>query len=163
VIDPARLDSPFDEARNLFAKNEVLRSDRFRRPEEQRAESQHIEKYTDDCARRVTHVRILPESLNVCSRLSPRKPVCEVFAYHILQTTTDLDEYLIEMPGVAEFPTPSADAFGVLSAESLTPRPNRLVGHGDAALGHHFSTSRQLTENRKYNHTQWLMTSGGKR
>ncbi len=42
------------------------------------------------------------------------------------------------MPGIAEFAAPSANAFGVASAESLAPCSDRLVGHGDAAFGHQF-------------------------
>jgi len=56
----------------------------------------------------------------------------------ILQAPTDLDKHFVEILGVTEFSTPSADAFDVVSAESLTPCSNRLVGCGDAALGHHF-------------------------
>ena len=56
----------------------------------------------------------------------------------ILQATTDLDEHLVEMPGIAQFSAPSTNAFCVVPAESLAPCPDRLVGHGDAALGHQF-------------------------
>jgi hypothetical protein len=59
-------------------------------------------------------------------------------APQILQATTDLDKHFVEMPGVTEFSTSSADAFDVVSAKSLTPCSNCFAGYANAALGHHF-------------------------
>ena len=59
----------------------------------------------------------------------------------IMRATTDLEEHLVEMPGIDEFPGSSANAFGVSTAESFASCSDRLVGHGNAMLGHYSSAS----------------------
>jgi len=46
----------------------------------------------------------------------------------------DLHKQLVEMPRIAQTPTPSPQRPRVLRAEGLTPLPNRLVGNDDATL-----------------------------
>jgi hypothetical protein len=50
---------------------------------------------------------------------------------------------------------------GKLPAKPQSPLADRLAGHDDTPAGHNSSMSRKLSENRKYNHTRWLMISRG--
>lgn len=62
VVNPPRLDSPFDVPRKLPAEHQNLRSDRRRRAKGQHAEPHNVGKKTDDCSRRRPHVRIMTDS-----------------------------------------------------------------------------------------------------
>ena len=44
----------------------------------------------------------------------------------------------IEMPGVTQHPSASANTFGVVSTELVAPGADRLVGHGHATFRHQF-------------------------
>ena len=46
----------------------------------------------------------------------------------------DLHKQLVEIPGIAQAPTPSPQRPRVLRTKGLTPLPNRLVGNDDATL-----------------------------
>ena len=53
----------------------------------------------------------------------------------ILTPTLDRDEDLVQVPSIAEPTLPTLQASRVFRAELETPKPDRLVGNRDAALG----------------------------
>jgi hypothetical protein len=56
-------------------------------------------------------------------------------APEIVQLAIDLQEYLIQVPGVAWLGPTSAKLPGKVGAEGEAPRPNALVSDGDTPLG----------------------------
>jgi len=51
-----------------------------------------------------------------------------------VQRAVDLDEYLVEVPGVAGLRAPLAERFRGVGIEFLAPAPNTLVGYDHAAV-----------------------------
>ena len=57
------------------------------------------------------------------------------------RASMELGEHVLmafRMPCVTEFSASSPNALGVVSAKSVAPCSDRLVGHGHPALGHQF-------------------------
>jgi hypothetical protein len=59
-------------------------------------------------------------------------------APEILQPTTETDEYLIQVPSVAQITAPSANALGAVPTKRFAPCADRLVGYGNTMFGHQF-------------------------
>ena len=82
----------------------------------------------------------------------------------IVSLPTDGEEDLIHMPRVATTRATTAQFIGRGLTKFQTPLPHSFRGHDDPALCVvRSSTSRKLSEKRKYSHTAWLIISDGKR
>src|SRR5258708_17860554 len=82
----------------------------------------------------------------------------------IMPLPTNTEKNLIPVPFLATARTTMAQFIGIRLAKLETPLPNCFIGHGDASLCVvRSSTSRKLSEKRKYSHTAWLIISEGKR
>jgi hypothetical protein len=91
---PRGLDTPLDIPSELPAKDQVLSTDRTGRAQEQRAQPQHIEEYTDERARQVPHALIMTDSPSACRRSIPEKPRFEL----LRATNMSLVDMVLDQP-----------------------------------------------------------------
>ena len=82
----------------------------------------------------------------------------------VMLLATNRQNHLVYMPFISTERTAAAQLVGIGLPEFQAPLTHRFIGRHDPALCVvRSSTSRKLSEKRKYNHTAWLIISGGKR
>jgi hypothetical protein len=82
----------------------------------------------------------------------------------IVRFPVDLQVHFIQVPCVATTRTATTQFIGIRLPELQTPLSHGFITHDHSSLCvARSSTSRKLSEKRKYNQTAWLTISGGKR
>ena len=87
MIHTSRFDSTFDITGELFAKNQVLDTNRAGRAQEGDDQPQDVPGYSDDRWRQLQHAFIMPEAARGCTRLMLTPTRCE-----LLRTTGAQDQ-----------------------------------------------------------------------
>ncbi len=81
----------------------------------------------------------------------------------VMCASVDFDEHFIHVPSVAESRTLAAQAVSISLSKLQAPLSDSLIRKSNAVHAHHLFDIAVLKLKRKYNHTQWLMISEGKR